>query len=60
VLLLGRVRRHEDVLAIALVIVVLLIVGTIAWRNREKVPVEIDAGLLAFSRTEPPSSDHRR
>jgi hypothetical protein len=42
------------------VIVVLLIVGTIAWRNREKVPVEIDTGLLAFSRTEPPSSDHRR
>jgi hypothetical protein len=39
---------------------VLLIVGIIAWRNREKVPVEIDTGLLAFSRTEPPAPDHRQ
>ena len=60
VLLLGRIRRHEDVLAVSLVIAVLLIVGIIAWRNREKVPVEIDTGLLAFSRSEPPSSDQRR
>ena len=59
VLLLGRIRRHEDVLAVSLVIAVLLIVGIIAWRNREKVPVEIDTGLLAFSRPEPPSSDQR-
>ena len=59
VLLLGRVRRHEDVLAISLVVAVLLIVGIIAWRNRDKVPVEIDTGLLAFSRTEPPAPDPR-
>ena len=28
--------------------------AVIALRNREKVPVEIDTGLLAFSRGEPP------
>jgi hypothetical protein len=40
--------------------VVLLIVAVIALRNREKVPVEIDAGLLAFRRGEPPSTDEQR
>jgi membrane protein DedA with SNARE-associated domain len=59
VLLLGRLRRHEDELAILLVIVVLLVVGIFAWRNRERVPVEIDTGLLAFSRTERPPTDDR-
>ncbi|MEO6209957.1 MAG: VTT domain-containing protein [Gemmatimonadaceae bacterium] len=56
VLVLGRIRRHEDVLAISLVVVVVLIIAIIALRNREKVPVEIDAGLLAFTRGEPPAS----
>lgn len=60
VLLLGRIRRHEDELAIALVVAVLIIVAVIALRNREKVPVEIDSGLLAFSRTEPPPTDQQR
>jgi membrane protein DedA with SNARE-associated domain len=50
VLLMGRIRKHEDVLAISLVIAVALLVAIIALRNREKVPVEIDAGLLALSR----------
>lgn len=54
VLILGRLRRHEDVLAISLVVVVLLIVAAIALRNREKVPVEIDTGLRAFARGEQP------
>jgi len=51
-LVLGRIRRHEDVLAISLVAVILALVGAIALRNREKVPVEIDAGLLALARGE--------
>jgi membrane protein DedA with SNARE-associated domain len=54
VLVLGRIRKHEDVLAISLVVAVALIVGIIAFRNREKVPVEIDAGLLALARAELP------
>jgi membrane protein DedA with SNARE-associated domain len=54
VLLLGRIRRHEDVLAISLVVVVLSIVALIAFRNREKVPVELDEGLRAFARGEQP------
>ncbi|HEV7706493.1 MAG TPA: DedA family protein [Gemmatimonadaceae bacterium] len=49
VLVLGRIRRHEDVLAISLVAAIVLIVAVIALRNREKVPVEIDAGLRAFT-----------
>lgn len=56
VLLLGRIRRHEDVLAISLVVAVVVIVATIALRNREKVPVEIDAGLIGFRRGEPPAN----
>jgi membrane protein DedA with SNARE-associated domain len=60
VLLLGRVRRHEDELALSLVVIVLLIVAIIAFRNREKVPVEIDQGLLAFSRADSPPSDHHQ
>ncbi|HMA03688.1 MAG TPA: DedA family protein [Gemmatimonadaceae bacterium] len=60
VLLLGRIRRHEDVLALSLVLVVLIIVAVIATRNRERVPVEIDSGLLGFSRTEPPANDRQR
>lgn len=56
VLVLGRIRRHEDVLAISLVAAVALIFAIVALRNREKVPVEIDAGLLAFTRGEPPES----
>jgi membrane protein DedA with SNARE-associated domain len=60
VLLLGRVRRHEDVLALSLVVFVLVIVAIIAWRNREKVPVEIDEGLLAFSHADRPSDHHAR
>ena len=54
---LGRIRRHEDDLAVLLVAVVAIIVTVIALRNREKVPVEIDTGLLAFSRGEPPRRD---
>ena len=50
VLVLGRIRRHEDVLAISLVAAILVLVAVIALRNRERVPVEIDAGLLAFTR----------
>jgi membrane protein DedA with SNARE-associated domain len=57
VLLLGRIRRHEDVLALSLVAVVLVIVVVIALRNREKVPVEIDTGLLAFTRGDEPRRD---
>jgi len=57
VLLLGRIRRHEDMLALALILVVLIVVGVIALRNRERVPVEIDSGLLGFSRGDPPSSN---
>jgi hypothetical protein len=34
----------------SLVAVVLIIVAVIALGNRDKVPVEIDTGLLAFSR----------
>jgi membrane protein DedA with SNARE-associated domain len=49
-LVLGRIRRHEDVLAISLVVVILVLVAVIALRNREKVPVELDAGLLALTR----------
>ncbi|HMI58011.1 MAG TPA: DedA family protein [Gemmatimonadaceae bacterium] len=52
VLVLGRIRRHEDVLAISLVSAIVIIVAVIALRNREKVPVEIEAGLLAFTRGE--------
>lgn len=52
VLVLGRIRRHEDVLAISLVIAIVAIVAVIALRNREKVPVEIDAGLIKFTRDE--------
>jgi hypothetical protein len=37
-----------------LVVLALTIVAVIALRNREKVPVEIDAGLLAFSRGDAP------
>lgn len=51
-LVLGRIRRHEDVLAISLVVAVLAIVATIALRNREKVPVEIETGLVALARGE--------
>lgn len=54
VLVLGRIRRHEDVLAISLVVAVALLVAIIAMRNREKVPVEIDSGLLALARAELP------
>ena len=54
VLLLGRIRRHEDVLAVLLVSAVAILIVIIALRNREKVPVEIEEGLLAFSRNEPP------
>lgn len=54
VLLLGRIRRHEDMLALTLILVVLIVVGVIALRNRERVPVEIDSGLLGLSRSEPP------
>lgn len=57
VLLMGRIRKHEDVLAISLVIAVALLVGIIALRNREKVPVEIDAGLLALARAELPHGE---
>jgi membrane protein DedA with SNARE-associated domain len=57
VLLLGRIRRHEDVLAVLLVSAVAILVVIIALRNREKVPVEIEAGLLAFSRHEPPRNN---
>jgi hypothetical protein len=38
------------VLAISLVAAIVAIVAVIALRNREKVPVEIDTGLLAFTR----------
>ena len=57
VLLLGRIRRHEDVLAVLLVSAVAILIVIIALRNREKVPVEIEEGLLAFSRNEPPPSN---
>jgi len=57
VLLMGRIRRHEDVLAISLVSAVALLVAIIALRNREKVPVEIDAGLLALARAELPHGE---
>jgi membrane protein DedA with SNARE-associated domain len=57
VLLMGRIRKHEDVLAISLVIAVALLVAIIALRNREKVPVEIDAGLLALARAELPHGE---
>ena len=52
VLVLGRIRRHEDVLAVSLVVAVAALVAIIALRNREKVPVEIEAGLLAIARGE--------
>ena len=51
-LVLGRIRQHEDVLAVSLVVAVAALVAIIALRNREKVPVEIDAGLLAIARGE--------
>jgi len=57
VLLLGRIRRHEDKLPVLLVSVVAIIVVIIALRNREKVPVEIESGLLAFTRAEHPRSN---
>jgi membrane protein DedA with SNARE-associated domain len=57
VLLLGRIRRHEDVLAVLLVSAVAILIVIIALRNREKVPVEIEEGLLAFSRNEPPRAN---
>jgi membrane protein DedA with SNARE-associated domain len=57
VLLMGRIRKHEDVLAISLVFAVALLVGIIALRNREKVPVEIDVGLLALARAELPHGE---
>jgi membrane protein DedA with SNARE-associated domain len=54
VLVLGRIRRHEDALAVVLVAIIALLVLVITLRNREKVPTEIDDGLLAFTRGEPP------
>lgn len=54
VLVLGRIRRHEDALAVVLVAIIALLVLAITLRNREKVPTEIDDGLLAFTRGEPP------
>lgn len=57
VLVLGRIRRHEDVLAISLVAAIVLIVAVIALRNREKVPVEIDTGLLALTLGEEATRD---
>jgi membrane protein DedA with SNARE-associated domain len=57
VLLLGRIRKHEDVLAVSLVAVVALIVALIALRNRDRVPVEIDKGLLNLARPDIRSRD---
>lgn len=52
VLVLGRIRRHEDGLAVILVAIIAIVVLVITLRNRDKVPKEIDKGLLAFSRDE--------
>ena len=43
VVLIGHVRRHEDRIAIALGVVVLLVVLVIATRNRGRVPEELDS-----------------
>jgi membrane protein DedA with SNARE-associated domain len=56
VLVMGRIRRHEDGLAVVLVAIIAVLVLVITLRNRDKVPVEIDSGLLAFSRGEHPES----
>lgn len=60
VLVLGRIRRHEDGLAVVLVAVIAIVVLVITLRNRDKVPKEIDTGLLAFSRGEHPPRHDRR
>jgi len=57
VLVMGRIRRHEDGLAVVLVAIIAILVLAITLRNRDKVPVEIDSGLLAFSRGEHPERD---
>lgn len=57
VLLMGRIRRHEDGLAVVLVAIIAVLLLVITLRNRERVPTEIDSGLRAFTRGETPRSD---
>jgi membrane protein DedA with SNARE-associated domain len=57
VIVLGRIRRHEDAIALAIAAIVAVVVLAVALRNRERVSTEIDTGLLAFSRGEATRSD---
>lgn len=47
VLLLGRIRRHEDKLALLMALMVLLIVIVVQIRNRNSVPEEIEGAPVA-------------
>ena len=49
-----RPSSRVGLILLAAVVAVVALVAIIAMRNREKVPVEIDVGLLALARAELP------
>jgi membrane protein DedA with SNARE-associated domain len=49
VAVLGRIRRHEDDLAVLLIAIVATAVLIVALRNQRRVPDEIEEGILALT-----------